>query len=1111
MRFRPARSAWSAALIAALLAPLGPAVATPTSGPTSGPTTERPERPSATAATTPAAGAIHTVGLVTGDRVTVHETPSGRQSVEVELAERSGYEATYEIRSQAGQVYVIPSDAAPLVPRRLDPELFNVTQLVEHGFDLDRGVPVILTPAQRRDALDTVALDRLAGFDATATLGSIGGVAGTVDPGRPTWWTAVADRAGHQRTQLAGPLSEGAKVWLDQPVEAALDTSVAQVGAPEAWDLGFDGTGTTVAVLDTGIDESHPDLAGRIADARTFLPSGSASDGHGHGTHVAGIIAGDGEASDGDYTGVAPGARLLVGKVLDDGGSGLTSWIVDGMEWAATSGADVVNMSLGSSAPSNGRDPLSRTVDELTAQHGVLFVTAAGNLGPGSWTVASPGAADSALTVGAVDDHDGLARFSSRGPRLVPQLRHLIGGEFAVKPDITAPGVGIIAPRATGTGMGSPVGARYTRASGTSMAAPHVAGAAALLLQQRPDLSAAELKAALVANAAPNRSLTVFQQGGGRLDIPAALERSVSTSAAPIDFGSFATPFPTEPEDRTVTFTNDGDAPASLDLTLDVDSPESGAATGLVVSPSRLELAPGESAQATVTLTPSSGSYGRYGGSLVATDPAGQVVSRVPTGYWLEAPTYTLTIHGIDRHGDPATGPLDDFSIIDVEDMNTFREDVSFYRSDDGTVTAEVPRGTYAVIGRFQDPDPDAGEELSIVPLPEVEVTADATLTLDARTANRVTVRTSDRPTSPLPHSEVLAGFAWQTESGQSFARAYDVAPTTPVYVAEAEATDTGTLTVFSRWLLGDDRRESSVYDLAFVERGEIPADLRYEVDDRDLAAVRNRYHSDVPDQVVHETRFVELPGWEGIEIGAPHEFNVPSERIDYYLPGEAGYRQRVNLSGAAQPTVFTPPTRYEAGQRWTQTWFARPMAPGLRPAEPTTRSWNTLRTAVSPWVDPGGHAFEGPVGFTFHRDGELVSQGEARARLALPMLGESATYRLELRASASRSWWQTATSASTAWTWRSRTPADGGPDPEPLLQVSYDVDLDLTNTLSDRQPEIGLQVTHVPGTVGAPVDGARMWTSYDHGENWQRVWAANRARGRSDSSWTGTPKTRSR
>src|SRR5690606_38863081 len=137
------------------------------------------------------------------------------------------------------------------------------------------------------------------------------------------------------------------RVWLDGVRKAHLDTSVGQIGTPKAWSAGYDGKGVKIAVLDTGVDAKHPDLKNKVIAARNFTSSPNAGDKVGHGTHVASIAAGSGARSGGRYKGVAPGAKILNGKVLDDDGFGDDSEILAGMEWAVQQGADVINMSLG--------------------------------------------------------------------------------------------------------------------------------------------------------------------------------------------------------------------------------------------------------------------------------------------------------------------------------------------------------------------------------------------------------------------------------------------------------------------------------------------------------------------------------------------------------------------------------------------------------------------------------------------------------------------------------------------------------------------------------------------------------------------------------------------
>ena len=163
-------------------------------------------------------------------------------------------------------------------------------------------------------------------------------------------------------------------MWLDAKVEALDDVSNGQIGAPDAWAAGHDGTGATVGIIDTGVDRTHPDLAGRIVEAQNFVEAGfpgggvpdDVTDRHGHGTHVASTVAGSGAASGGRYEGVAPGTKLVIAKALDDNGEGSNSAIIAAMEWEAQR-VDVVSMSLGGN-PTDGTDPLSTAVNELTAQ-----------------------------------------------------------------------------------------------------------------------------------------------------------------------------------------------------------------------------------------------------------------------------------------------------------------------------------------------------------------------------------------------------------------------------------------------------------------------------------------------------------------------------------------------------------------------------------------------------------------------------------------------------------------------------------------------------------------------------------------------------------------------
>ncbi|WP_433519475.1 S8 family serine peptidase [Nonomuraea sp. CA-143628] len=415
-----------------------------------------PERP-------PPAATTGAVTLITGDRVVV---TGASLRVEPGPGRRTGF--TRQVIE--GHLQVIPFDARPLLARGvLDPRLFDVTQLLQWRYgDADRpDIPVIT------QSVDMAGARRLAGLGMSTLRVSKKNAA-------QTWKDLTGDGA---RALAAGK----AKLWLDGRRPWTLDKSVKQIGATEAWKQGFTGKGVTVAVLDSGYDPDHPDLKGVVTHERNFSDEPDIRDNLGHGTHVASIVAGAGEK----YRGVAPGANLAVGKV--GGRSGPSdSAVLAGMEWAATEvKAKVVSMSLGGPDTPEA-DPVEQAVNTLSERTGTLFVISAGNSGAQA-PVSTPGSADAALTVGAVDDHDRVAGFSSRGPR---------EGDHAIKPDITAPGVDIMAAEAGGT---------YVERSGTSMAAPHVAGAAAIMAQRHPDWTGQQLKAALIGSAAPTPGVTPYE------------------------------------------------------------------------------------------------------------------------------------------------------------------------------------------------------------------------------------------------------------------------------------------------------------------------------------------------------------------------------------------------------------------------------------------------------------------------------------------------------------------------------------------------------------------------------------------------------------------------
>lgn len=301
------------------------------------------------------------------------------------------------------------------------------------------------------------------------------------------------------------------RIFQDAPVHAFLDVAVPHIEVPLVWEEGYSGAGVRIAVLDTGIDTEHPDFEGRI-ECTTDLTGEGVRDLNGHGTHCASSAAGTGVASSGTYRGAAPAATLHIAKVLDAGGNGMMSDVMAGVEWAVEQEVHVISLSLGSSGPCDGTDALSAICDAAVEQ-GVVVCVAAGNDGPGPYTIGSPGCARDVITIGAVSDQDRVASFSSRGPTR----------DGRAKPDVLLPGVGIVAARAGGTSMGSSVDEHYTSASGTSMATPQAAGVCALLLEAEPDLTPDQIKARLMETAV-DTGADLYAQGSGRVSAWRALQ-----------------------------------------------------------------------------------------------------------------------------------------------------------------------------------------------------------------------------------------------------------------------------------------------------------------------------------------------------------------------------------------------------------------------------------------------------------------------------------------------------------------------------------------------------------------------------------------------------------
>ncbi|NQV09388.1 S8 family serine peptidase [Candidatus Woesearchaeota archaeon] len=338
------------------------------------------------------------------------------------------------------------------------------------------------------------------------------------------------------------------KIHQNKEVRINLHESIRVINADDVWRLddnisgnNITGQGVTIAIIDTGVDYTHPDLGGcfgvgcKVIGGYDIINDDyDPKDDHGHGTHVAATAAGNGVLK-----GVAPDAKIYSYKVLGSGGSGSMEGVIVGIERAVdpnqdgnfSDHVDIISMSLGHSGGYGDTDPSAIAVDNAV-EAGVVSVIAAGNSGPGSETIGCPACARKAITVAASDKCNEIASFSSRGPE------RLSDGTLIVKPDISAPGVNICAAQwGDAWANNECLDSEHTSISGTSMATPHVAGTVALIKQANPQLTPEEIKSVMILTSY-DIGYDVFEQGAGRVDVKKAVDAELIITPLTIQIDS---------------------------------------------------------------------------------------------------------------------------------------------------------------------------------------------------------------------------------------------------------------------------------------------------------------------------------------------------------------------------------------------------------------------------------------------------------------------------------------------------------------------------------------------------------------------------------------------
>ncbi|WP_276301916.1 S8 family serine peptidase [Halorussus lipolyticus] len=521
------------------------------------------------------------VTLVTGQTVTVAEVDN-----------RTRYHVEADVPMQRistdNETYIYPESVDF---GTFDRNLFNVDFLVEQNLTDEEtdSIPVIVSEKEKNTddgEYFTASADGNVDVLSTApavhqskTLSSVGAAAGDVPK----------SNAGLAFDQLAASDDVG-KVSLDVKYNVTLDEANKRVSAGQArTKYNVSGEGIRVAVVDTGIDQSHPDLKGSVVAQAEFVDDGTSAvgdDRYGHGTHVAGIIAGDGTASGGKYTGIAPKADLIDAKACSIYQACPTSAIIQAMDYGVDQNADIISMSLGGPPETVRSNDPYRDAVQHARDNNVTVVVSAGNEGPGYSTVGSPGIHKSAITVGASDKYGNIAEFSSRGP--TPAGMYL-------KPDLVAPGVRVMSAASSEAGYDSD----YVSYSGTSMAAPVVSGTAALMLQAHDDWTPSRVKSAMVSTADPLGSQDVYTQGAGRLNAAEAIGTNVVVEPGTVDFGTYSSDTNVS---KNLTVRNLGETETTLNTTVAVRNIAGDSTAKVELNKTSLTLAPGESADVKLML-----------------------------------------------------------------------------------------------------------------------------------------------------------------------------------------------------------------------------------------------------------------------------------------------------------------------------------------------------------------------------------------------------------------------------------------------------------------------------------------------------------------------------
>ena len=1074
-------------------------------------------QPSGSTAAQSPAGVVKTITLITGDQVAVSTDgqytvgPPPGQTLHTRLMER---------QDSDGHHLAIPLDVLSLVDAgSLDTRLFDLNELLSGGYNDKLGqLPLLVAykPGQRSSLQAPGAMTALTPSRELPDLGMV-----AVAQQR-----ATAVEAWHGLTTLTNgqlALRPGiAKVWLDAKSRLSLDVSVPQIGAPTAWAAGYRGDGVTVGLVDSGVDDSHPDLAGRIVDRVDLTTEADNIDHNGHGTHVASIIGGNGAASDGKYTGVAPHVKFLVAKACTTDGTCDDSAIIAGMTWLAEKGAKIVNLSLGG-PDYDGIDPLEEAVETLTAKYGTLFVVASGN--DGGWTN-SPGSAPSALTVGAVDKKDVPAAFSSHG---------IVPSEMSVKPEVAAPGVDITAARSKDSSDGS---GYYATHSGTSMATPHVTGTAALLLQQNPGRTWQQLKDTIVSTAKGDEA-NWFVEGAGRVDAARAVTQTASASPASISFGIRTWPHNQPTDGQTITYHNTGTTPLTLNLAVTAHS-----ATGetvpnglYTVVPTTVTVPAGGDATAQVAGNPQLNppNYTFLGGAVTAT--GGAVVLRTPLMMGTEPEMHNITIKAVNRDGlpepsqysndywplaasaQPSSAAQPSNAASQVASLRASavgfaaHQAVSAHDAADGTQVLRLPAGEY-VLQQLQWTGTGDNKDYMYLVAPRVVLDKDVTITMDARKAKTMSA-TPPRADASLKFAEV--GYEYRHPDGWAISDLV-LQGTDLSHVLSAQIGPNDPLKRvygLTQLFYYQDRPDQSVdnspfyYHMAWhTPAGSFFTGFTKTFEPNKIAEVHAHYAAPFPGTTDIVYTYFRMP-WDYSRLGPAGAFIThPMTRDEYYYLGDdLRYEKYVQEYQATADGQITHQTQLHdatipmtAGRSTDEKWGSGVFGPGfqynpqLDPWSPVNelavdRTGDTMSLEPSLVSDSASHTAL-PIGVTGHstlkRNGATIGDVDYPWQ-TVTVPADDAAYEFSTTVSRPDALNSVSSTVSATWTFRSSHTTKE--QYLPLSAVRFTPKLDDQNTApAGRLFAVPFTVQHQPYSTAKTTTSFDVQVSFNNGRTWSKA-----------------------